>query len=148
MDETLSFARYRVLQKLNLEFGYNATFNGIFERVKEAMEKMNEVRFVDTAVILHNILVGIKNLDEKEDVSLRLCTLFINEENEDVSVYDEKVMESKIECWSKELDVYPFFQLAASVVPHWTSAYNQLLKSGLINSQKVKSSQSKEKQKR
>lgn len=131
IKDTLSFVRFKELQKLNLEFGYNATFQNIFERVSEAMNKMNEVKFVDAAVTLHNILVGIKNLDEKYDVAFRVCALFIDAEDEDPTVYDEAKMNEKIESWSKELDVMPFFQLAATVVPHWTIAYETLLKSGL-----------------
>jgi hypothetical protein len=122
IQESLSFVRYRELQKLNLEFGFSSTFVDIFENVKKAMDLMNKVQFVDAAVTLHNILTGIKSYDDKNDVALRMCALFINEEGEDVTSFDEGKVKEKIECWSKELDVLPFFQLAANLVPGWISA--------------------------
>jgi hypothetical protein len=130
IQDSLSFNRYRELQKLNLEFGFSATFIDIFENVKKAMELMNKVQFVDAAVTLHNILSGIASYDDKNDPALRMCALFINEDTEDVTIFDEGKMREKIECWSKELDVLPFFQLAANLVPGWISASQDISRVG------------------
>ena len=131
VKDTMSFARYREFQKLNLEFGFSATFQDIFKRVREAWDFLNSMKPAEAAVILHNILYGVASLDEKDDAALRMCALFIDEEGEDVTTYDEGKMREKIECWSKECDVTPFFQLAARLVPHWINAFQIIIPGGL-----------------
>ena len=131
IQESLSFNRYRELQKMNMEFGFSATFLDIYNNVRKAMELMNKVQFVDAAVTLHNIIYGVASFEDKNDVALRMCALFINEEGEDVTVYDEGKLAEKVDCWSKELDVLPFFQLAAALVPGWISASQQVSQSGI-----------------
>jgi hypothetical protein len=141
--DTLSFNRYRELQKLILEFGYSATFVDIFKNLRTAWDHLNSLKLGDAAVTLHNIMYGIKNLDDKDDPALRLCALFIDEEGEDPTVYDEGKMREKIDCWSKELSVTPFFQLASRTVPYWTKAYNLVSQSGLKKEKEEAQDQSK-----
>lgn len=129
--ETLGFVRYRELQKLNMEFGYSATFHDIFKNIKTAWDMLNAVKLAEAAVVLHNIMYGVVSLQEKEDPALRICALFIDEEGEDPTVYDEAKMKDKIDCWGRELAVTPFFQLAANVVPQWINVYNSVSLNGL-----------------
>jgi hypothetical protein len=126
VKESLSFNRYRELQKLNLEFGYSATFLDTFKHIREAWELLNQTKLGEAAVVLHNVMYGVVSLDEKADPALRLCALYIDEEGEDPTVYDEGIMNEKIECWGTELSVTPFFQLAANLVEHWIAAYKLL----------------------
>jgi hypothetical protein len=130
--ESLSFNRYRELQKLILEFGYNATFIDIFKNIRKAWDKMNELKLGEAAVELHNIMVGIKSLEEKHDPALRICALFYDEEGEDPTEYNEAKMREKIDCWGKELDVSPFFQLASRLVPFWINAYKIVTRDGSV----------------
>ena len=123
VKDSLSFARYRELQKLNLEFGYSATFHDLFKHIREAWDFLNATKLGEAAVVLHNIMYGVVSLDDKDDAALRLCALFIDEEGEDVTVFDEGLMREKIECWSRELDIAPFFQLAVTLTPGWMPAY-------------------------
>ena len=131
LKESLSFNRYRELQKIVLEFGYSATFVDIFKNLRVAWDHLNSQKNAEAAVVLHNIMYGIQSLEEKHDPALRLCALFINEEGEDETVYDEGKMSEKIDCWGKEYAVTPFFQLAASLVPNWINAYKIVTQSGL-----------------
>ena len=80
---------------------------------------------------LYNLLHGVAAIENKDAAALRLCALFINESDEDVTVFDEAKMKDKIECWSKELDVSPFFHLAASLVDGWMPAYNITIRNTL-----------------
>ena len=128
--DSLSFVRYRELQKLNLEFGYSATFNDIFKNIRTAWDFLNATKLGEAAVVLHNIMYGVVSLEEKNDPALRLCALFIDEDGEDPTVYDEGKMREKIECWSKELTVLPFFQLAANLVPGWMNVYKIVTQDG------------------
>lgn len=137
LKESLSFVRYRELQKLNLEFGFSATFYDIFKNIETAWNLLNSVKLAEAAVVLHNIMHGVVSLDEKEDPALRLCALFIDEEGEDPTKYDEAKMKEKIDYW-KELDVSPFFQLAADLIPKWLQSYNLISQNGLSQPQKEK----------
>jgi hypothetical protein len=131
LKDSLSFNRYRKLQEFMLEFGYSATYQDIFNNLKEAWEKLNALKLGESAVIIHNVMNGITKIEAKDDVSFRLCALFLDETDEDPTIYDEGRMKSKIECWAKELDVMPFFHLAASLVPGWTTDYLLSIQNGL-----------------
>lgn len=130
IKDSLSFARYRELQKINLEFGYSATFHDIFKHVKEAWDFLNQTKLGEAAVVLHNIMYGVVSLEEKHDPALRLCALFIDEEGEDPTVFNEAMINAKIDCWASELAVDPFFQLAANLVPGWINAYQIVIPNG------------------
>ena len=131
VKDSLSFNRYRELQKLILEFGYSATFVDIFKNLRVAWDHLNSLRLGDAAVTIHNIMYGIKSLDDKDDPALRICALFIDEQGEDATVFDEVKMREKIDCWSKECSVTPFFQFASNLVPGWMKAYSTVSRSGL-----------------
>jgi len=130
LKDSLSFARYRELQKIGLEFGYSSTFHDIFTNVRTAWDFLNQTKLGEAAVVLHNIMYGVVSLEDKDDPALRLCALFIDEEGEDPTVYDEGKMREKIECWGKELSVTPFFQLAANLVPGWMPVYSIVSRNG------------------
>jgi hypothetical protein len=136
VKDTLSFARYREMQKINLEFGYSATFHDIFKNIRTAWEFLNQTKLGEAAVVLHNIMYGVVSLEDKDDPALRLCALFIDEEGEDSTVYDEGKMREKIECWGKELNTLPFFQLASNIVPDWIPTYQIVLNDGLKGAKK------------
>ena len=131
VSDTLSFARYRELQKISIEFGFSATFEDIFKNLSKSIEAYNKHDYFNMSIILYKIQEGIKNLDEKDDPALRICALFINEENEDITVYNEALMKSKIDCWGGALSIDPFFYLAASLVPYWTNVYELHIRDGL-----------------
>jgi len=130
VKESLSFARYKILQELNLEFGYSANFHETFKQLRVAWDHLNNLRLGEAAVTLHNVMYGVVSLDEKHDPAWRMCALFIDEEGEDPAVYDEGKMREKIDCWERgRLDVSPFFQLAANLCPNWLPVYKLVTQS-------------------
>ena len=138
IKESLSFARYRELQKLNLEFGFSASFQDIFTKLREIWDLLNKLKIADAIVLLHNVMFGVVALEEKDASALRLCALFIDEEGEDPTVFDEGKMREKIECWGKELDTLPFFQMANSLTSGWINAYKNVSQDGLGAKEEVK----------
>ena len=85
------------------------------------------------AVVLHNILKGIVSLDDKDIPALKICALFIDEEGEDPTVYDEGKMKEKIDCWGKGgMDPIPFFQLAGNLVHRFMEVLKELSQSGSL----------------
>jgi hypothetical protein len=127
---SLGFVRWHKLQEFSLEFGFSATFIDIFKRLREVEEHLNIQRLFDAIVIINNLEMGIKSLDEKYDAAFRVCALFMNEEKEDVTKYDEGLIREKIDCWAEELEVLPFLKWAANCVPGWFPAYRQIIRDG------------------
>lgn len=131
--------RYRLMQKIMLEFGFSATFEDIFKNLGTAVEFYNKHDYFSMSIVLYKMQEAIKNLDEKDDPSLRICALFIIEKDEDLTICDEAFLRTKIDCWSKELEVSPFFYLAASLTPYWIHAYDSIIQSGLSQPKENKS---------
>jgi len=124
VEDSISFERYMALEEIAIEFGFSATFADMFKNLRKLWDLHNQLKFGESAVILHNMMKGIVNLEEKKpDASLRICALFINEENEDRTEYNEAKMRAKIDRWGKECSVRPFFHLAGSLVNGWLPAY-------------------------
>ena len=139
--DSLSFSRYRELQKLTLEFGFSATFMDMFANIRKAWDLLNQLKLGESAVTLHNIMYGVVSLDDKDPAAFRICALFMDEEGEDPTQYDEGKMREKIECWGKELDTLPFFQLANSLTAGWTNAYKTISQNGLEKAEVKKEEQ-------
>jgi hypothetical protein len=130
VTNSLGFARYRILQKISLEFGFSSSFEDIYNNQLKLVEYYNKHDYFNMSIVVYKNLEGIKNIEEKDDPAFRLCALFINEEGEDPTIYNEAMMKAKIDCWAKELEVSPFFYLAVSLVPAWMPAYQLLIRSG------------------
>lgn len=125
--KSMSFDRYRMYEKLQIEVGYGANFKQIYDNVKGAYELVNKSEFANTAVKLHNILAGIKNIESRQIPALRICALFINAEGEDEKVITEEMIDEKIADWEAEgYDIFPFFQLAINSIPDFSLAYKVL----------------------
>ncbi len=132
VEDSLSFNRYRELQRLSIEFGFSRTFIDLFKDVQKCYDLMQTSKnYADVSVTLYNILAGVGQIEEKDPAALRLCALFINEKDEDTTVVNEIKMKEKIDCWSKELEVSPFFHLAASLVDGWMPAYRLITRNTL-----------------
>ena len=138
VQDSLSFNRYRELQRLSIEFGFSTTFIELFKDIQKAYDYVQTNKnWGDLAVTLYNILAGVSKLDDKDDPALRMCALFINEADEDVTVFDELKMKGKIDCWGKELDISPFFALAVNLAQGWMPAY-QVTSQSILKEEKSK----------
>lgn len=134
IQDSLSFNRYRELQRLSIMFGFSHTFLDIYKEIQSCYDNMQTAKnYADVSVTLYNLLAGIAKIEEKEDPALQLCALFINEADEDVTIYDELKMKDKISCWAKELDVTPFFHLAVSLVDGWLPVYKLITHNSSAN---------------
>lgn len=137
IDKTLSFNRFEKLREFSLEFGYSATLTDIMKGLRKAWDYINASKFAETAVQLHNLMNGIVNLEQKNDLSFRIAALFINEENEDITIYDENLMNEKIVLWGKEFDVNFFFTFAISVVPSFIPCYKVVTQTFSLNNELI-----------
>lgn len=139
VQDSLSFNRYRELQRLSIEFGFSRTFVDLFKDIQKVYGLMQTAQnFADVSVTLYNIIAGVSILEDKNDPALTLCALFINEADEDITEYNELKIKDKIACWGRELDVTPFFHMACSLVEGWMPAYKLTLSSILKEEKKEK----------
>ncbi len=127
IESSMSFERYRAYQKLEIQLGYQAGFYGLFEDIKKIYALCNDSKFADIAVLSHNILSGIKTVDERTLPALEMCALFINEEGEDRKIINDDMIAAKIADWEAEgLDIVPFFQLAVNSIPGFSVAFSSV----------------------
>lgn len=145
ISKSLSVERWRYFEDYQALVGFGRSFDDIFTNVKKAYEALQHPKIADASVILHNILVGIKEkLDNRYHPSLMLCALFVNYEGENEKIFDEEDMNRKIEDWQKEgYDVNGFFSLAWNLVPSFIEHYKDDLLNTLSHTGKKKSSVSK-----
>lgn len=123
IESALSIERFCEYQILEKEAGFGMSFKKVFQHLKELHEMMNNVRFVDAAVKLDNMMRGVAKLEEREPTLLKICALFINTADEDRSTINNDMTMKKIEDWKKEYDINGFFQLALNTVDGFLEIY-------------------------
>lgn len=128
---SLSVARFEQFEILQATVGYGVDFKQIFDNLKKAYSSLNAGAPADAAVILHNIMSGIKDkTDKKENAVLELCALFITAEGEDGGTYDAALTAKKINDWRAEgIEAASFFTLACTLVTGYTAALAEVLPS-------------------
>lgn len=127
IESGLSFERFRMYQKLQIECGYESGFYGMFENIKKIYELCNGMKFADIAVMTSNILHGMAKVDERKIPVLNLCALFINTKDEDRKIINDDIVDKKIADWEAEgLDVTPFFQLALGSIQNFSKAWEEV----------------------
>lgn len=141
IEESISYGRWKEYRKHTITLPLDMGFDTLFNHLLDGYNKLNkkEPDILGCGIVLHNLMNGIKNImDEKNiPVVLKMCALFINEENEDRSVITEQMIESKVADWAAEgYDMGSFFTLAVSLIPDFLKNYDQLTQStseGVLN---------------
>lgn len=126
ISEKISVNRWREYEKLVPLLTYGVGFDETFKAINKAYSAVNDKRFADAAVILHNVMSGIKDADDDKRIhpALLMCALVINKEGEDTGIYDEPTQLAKIQDWEKEgLDMLTFFQLALNSIKGFRETY-------------------------
>lgn len=130
ISDKISIRRYAEYQKLQPKLTYGLGFDEIFKALKSAYTALNtkEGKVADAAVILHNIMNGVSKVEESSRVhpALKMAALFINREGEDLKVYDEELMNKKIEDWTEEgFNISDFFTLSLNSISGFREAYKE-----------------------
>jgi hypothetical protein len=125
-------------QCLEIEVGFSVSFNQFFNHLGEMRTQLNQLHLVEGFVILDNLQRGIANLEAKRNAVMRMCTMFINETDEDRSKYSEDMIARKIADW-QEYDVRDFFTLALNMVEGFM--HNYINVSRIISAQDKKGNQ-------
>lgn len=109
----ISIARWAKYEEYTLEMQYGVNQVELFNKFKQITELANKLQFADIAVLCYNTQNGIRGMMERLPVALKVCALFINEENEDRGSISDDLVMKKINDWQLEgYAVGSFFQLA------------------------------------
>lgn len=123
----LSIERYAEFQILEKELAYGLTVKGMFDKINDGYQLLNQQRFADAAVLMNNLMRGVSKMEEREPVILKICALFCNTEGEDRTVINDDMITAKIGDWKKEgIDFKCFFQLASSSVSGLLEIYRSV----------------------
>ena len=123
MPDKMSIDRYFEYKWLQHEITFNRDIKHTYDEIvrlnkintgqgklTNPIAIMNET--ANTTFELANSLMAIKNKNIRQDKMFRLVALFCNREGEDITVYDEGVMLSKMQDWQDYgFDVDAFFLL-------------------------------------
>lgn len=127
IEGSLSFNRFLMFQTLEIEAGYQAGFYKVFEALKKIYEYCNGMKFADIAVLSHNTMAGIKQIEDRKIPFLSICALFINSKDEDRRIINDAIIDKKIADWEAEgMDIVPFLKLAANFIPNFLTAYEEV----------------------
>lgn len=126
ISEKISIERYIEYQKLSPLLTFGTNFEEMFKQLKKVYENLNKQNFADSAVIIHNLLTSVGTVEQSSRVpaALKMAALFINREDEDITVYNEEIMTDKILDWTKEgYNIGDFFSLALNSISGFRQAY-------------------------
>jgi hypothetical protein len=115
---SLSVERFRWFEKYQVNFGFARDFKGIYDMLSKSVNLADKGKGLEAWNIIFNLKEEVgKNLDNRSHTAMYICALFIVTADEDLTVWDESIAETKIANWNKEgYDVNNFFRLAANLV--------------------------------
>lgn len=121
IEDKLSYNRWLLYQKLEIELTFDISFSGMFNKLTETYALLNQQRFADASVCVRDLMFGIaNNIDKRTHPAYALCALFINQEDEDRTDISETIIKAKIEDWNTEgYSVQSFFSIALNIVPNF-----------------------------
>ena len=142
LEPQISIERFRKMNEFEIELSFATTFKKHYAGLQELKDVLNEARFVDGAVKLNDIMLGMHRILDKNNHHpiLKYCALILNTKDEDRRAYDEKIMTEKIEDWQEEgIPVSSFFQVAL----HTVSGLHPSLKDVFHNTSEKKKTETK-----
>jgi hypothetical protein len=126
----ISIERFQEYEKLAPQLTMGIGFDEMFTSLKKAYGYLNtpQPKPLDAGIIIHNLMNGIKGINDGKRVhpALKMAALVINREDEDPAKYDEKLMLDKINDWQAEgLDMMDFFDLSLSSIQGFNERLSQ-----------------------
>lgn len=119
IQEKITPERYKEYEKLVPKLTFGLSFQEVYAGLMKAYDHCNKQRFLDCGITLHNLMNGIKNIDDENRVhpAMMMAALFILRDDEDPTKYEEKLMLDKIADWQAEgFDMWSFFRLSLSSI--------------------------------
>lgn len=111
IESSLSVERYSHFQIYEKEMAYGLTVKGLFDKLKELYELQNKMKFADASVLVSDMMRGVIKIQERQSGILKICTLYINSEDEERGIINQDMIDAKIKDWA-EIDIRDFFAVA------------------------------------
>lgn len=126
--DVLSVERYEVFEDLEMEVAQGRSFADVFNSQKKIHEFLNASKVADAAIENFNSMRMVQQkLEKRFHPAMRMVALFANEENEDITRYDDVVMEKKMNDWKAEgFAQKDFFHLAFNLVEDMLKNYEEI----------------------
>lgn len=122
-----SITRYRVLQRLQFEFGLNLSLTNFVKFQADQTAALNSQDLVTAAGLLFELRKGTIDLSQGRLIGLEICALFFNRAGEDPVAYDHQLMLDKLADWEAAgLGPSFFFNWATVLVPEFRTLYAAL----------------------
>lgn len=118
MDK-ITVLRYKEYEKLVPRLTFGLDFNEMYKNLEKMYAALNKQQFANSAVICHNMMNGISNVNDPNRVhpAMMMAALVINREDENPGSYDETLMMDKINDWTVEgFDMMSFFELSLNSI--------------------------------
>jgi len=134
IEKSLSIERQMYYSKLEPKLTFGTNFETLHNTLGTCINLINDSKLVQAYHGLHNIhsMIGNK-LEDRYDVSLEICALFINTEEENRAELNDKKLKSKIDDWKKEgYDYDDFFICALNFAGGFLEKLQQHFQNGLI----------------
>lgn len=124
---SLGTHRYEVMERFEIEFGFGVSFKEMFDAWVDQYNCLQKQKNADAAVNAYKVINGMTNVDNMQVYAFKLCTLFMNYEDEDIRYYDEDIAAQKEKDWQDgAIDSRFFFQQAALSVKEFVNVYKRL----------------------
>lgn len=114
---TIPLARYVLVREAGIKIIEGVdNISDLIIGLREVYEKLNKQKFADSAVKIHNLMVGLNEVSMKQiPAAFVMAACLIARKGEDLSDCSDSMIEEKINDWSKEgYDAESFFRFALS----------------------------------
>jgi hypothetical protein len=121
----LTIERFKHLDKMEVEFFYGFDMKGLFDKLTEAFNDLDKSKIAAASVKIHNLIKGVADkVDSREHIVLRIASLFLITDDEDINTWSEELASAKAKDWAAEgYSMTSFFSLVASSLPGFLQAY-------------------------
>jgi hypothetical protein len=131
--DTLSVARYEVFEDLEMLVAKGRSYADILRSEKKIHEYLNKGLIVDAGIENYNSMELVKQkIERRFHPAMQLVALYVNLEDEDITKYDEVMMNKKMEDWKNEgFAMNDFFSLAFSLLEGFLESYTEISQGSL-----------------
>lgn len=134
ISEGLSIERFTTWQKFTLTVGFGLDFQTMYTNIAKAQQMVDKLVVEKrglTELTMH--LEAMKSSftedsDSRYDVTMYLCSIFINREDEDLTEWSTSLADEKIADWNAEgYDYQDFLVFALERCPGFKDLYQKTL---------------------
>jgi len=126
--DSLSVSRYEVFEDLEMLVAKGRSYADVLRSEKKIHDFLNKGLILDAGIENYNSMELVKQkIERRFHPAMQLVALFVNQEDEDMTKYDERIMEKKMNDWKNEgFAMSDFFSLAFSLVEGFLENYTEI----------------------